>query len=149
MDMVSNRAFAEALMDRNLEVRLPIAGRALEEVGDYVDLVVTADDPGMTDRTLVSPALYRSLIKPQQKRAFEFLKALTSAKLYLYSDGAIYPFKSDLIEMGVDALNPIQVSVEGMGDTKKLKAECGDKLTFWGGIDTRHAVPFGTGQTTP
>jgi uroporphyrinogen decarboxylase len=145
MDLVENVAFAEALMDRFLEIRLVIAGRALQEVGDNIDIVmVTSDDLGMTDRPLISPALYRSLIKPRQKRTFDFFRARTAAKLYCHTDGAIYPLLPDLIEIGVDVLNPIEVSAVGIGDTKKLKKEFGEKLTFWGAIDTRRVLPFGT-----
>lgn len=145
MDLVANLEFAEALMDRFLAIRLAIAERALQEVGENVDIVmVTSDDLGGTDRTLISPALYRSLIKPRQKRTFDFFKARTSAKLYYHTDGAVYPLIPDLIEIGVDALNPIQVSAAGMGDTKKLKREFGEKLTFWGAIDTHRVLPYGT-----
>ncbi len=145
MDLAANVEFAEALMDRYLDIRLAIAKRALEEVGDNIDIVmVTSDDLGMIDRPLVSPALYRRLIKPRQKRTFDFFRAHTDAKLFHHSDGAIYPLIPDLIDLGVDILNPIQVSAEGMGDTKKLKADFGDKLTFWGAIDTHHVLPYGT-----
>ena len=145
MDLVANLEFAEALMDRFLAIRLAIAERALQEVGENVDIVmVTSDDLGGNDRTLISPALYRSLIKPRQKRTFDFFKARTGAKLYYHTDGAVYPLIPDLIEIGVEALNPIQVSAAGMGDTKKLKREFGEKLTFWGGIDTHRVLPYGT-----
>jgi len=145
MDLVENVPFAEALMDRFLEIRLAIAGRALQEAADNIDIVmVTSDDLGMTDRPLVSPTLYRSLIKPRQQRTFDFFRARTGAKLYCHSDGAIYPLIPDLIEIGVDALNPIEVSAVGMGDTRKLKEEFGEQLTFWGAIDTRRVLPFGT-----
>jgi uroporphyrinogen decarboxylase len=144
-DLVENVAFAETLMDRFLEIRLLIAGRALQEVEDNIDIVmVTSDDLGMIDRPLVSPALYRSLIKPRQRRTFDFFRARTGAKLYCHTDGAIYPLIPDLIEIGVDALNPIEVSAAGMGDTTKLKKEFGDRLAFWGAIDTRRILPFGT-----
>ena len=145
MDLVANVEFAETLMDRYLAIRLAIAERALQEVEDNVDIVmVTSDDLGMIDRPLVSPALYRSLIKPRQKRTFDFFRARTSAKLYCHTDGAVYPLLPDLIEIGVEVLNPIEVSAAGMGDTKKLKKEFGDKLTFWGAIDTRRVLPYGT-----
>lgn len=146
-DLVENVAFAVALMDRFLEIRLTIAGRALQEAEDNIDIVmVTSDDLGMIDRPLVSPALYRSLIKPRQKRTFDFFRSRTGAKLYCHTDGAVYPLIPDLIEIGVDALNPIEVSAVGMGDTKKLKKEFGEKLTFWGAIDTRRVLPFGTSE---
>lgn len=145
MDLVANVEFAEALMDRFLNFRLAVAERALQEVGENVDIVmVTSDDLGGTDRTLISPALYRSLIKPRQKRTFDFFKARTRAKLYYHTDGAVYPLIPDFIELGVDALNPVQVSAAGMGDTKKLKKEFGDRLTFWGAIDTHRTLPYGT-----
>ena len=145
IDLVENVKFAEALMDRFLEIRLVIAERALQQVGDNIDIVmVTSDDLGMTDRPLVSPALYRSLIKPRQQRTFDFFRARTGAKLYCHTDGAVYPLIPDLIEIGVEVLNPIEVSAAGMGDTKKMKREFGGKLTFWGAIDTRRILPFGT-----
>lgn len=145
MDLVANVEFAEALMDRYLEGRLRIAELALEQIGEYIDVaVVNSDDFGMTDRTIVSPSVFRSLIKPRLKRTYDFFRARTHAKLYQHCDGAIYPFIGDLVEVGVDCLNPIQVSAAGMDDTRKMKAEFGDKLTFWGGIDTHHVLPKGT-----
>lgn len=145
MDLAGNTEFAEALMDRYLDIRLAIAGRALEEIGEYVDIIMaTSDDLGMIDRPLLSPPMYRRLIKPRQKRTFDFFRERSNAKLFYHNDGAIYPFIPDFIEMGVDALNPIQLNAAGMGDTKKLKAEFGDKLTFWGAIDTHHVLPHGT-----
>lgn len=145
VDLVANQPFAEALMDRNLEIRLAIAERALEEAGEYADVVVaSSDDLGMIDRTLISPAMYRSLVKPRQKRSFDLIKAHTDARLLYHCDGAIYPLIEDLIEIGVEALNPIQVSAAGMGDTRRLKRDFGGRLSFWGGIDTQRVLPFGT-----
>ena len=145
MDLVDNLEFAEAMMDRYLDFRLAVAERALAAVGENADIVMaTSDDLGGTDRPLVSPALYRSLVKPRQKRTFDFLKARTGAKLFYHTDGAIYPLLSDFVELGVDALNPVQVSAAGMGDTQKLKREFGGALTFWGAIDTHHVLPHGT-----
>lgn len=145
VDLVDNVAFAEALMDRFLEIRLAIAARALQEVGEDVDIVmVTSDDLGGTDRPLISPALYRTLIKPRQQRTFDFFRARTGAKLYYHTDGAIYPLLPDFVELGVDILNPVQVSAAGMGDTRKLKREFGDRLSFWGAIDTHRVLPDGT-----
>jgi len=145
MDLAANPEFAVALMDRYLDIRLRMAERALEEVGQNVDVImVSSDDLGMIDRTLVSPEMYRNLIKPGQKRTFDFFRDRTPAKRFYHCDGAIYPLMKDFIEIGVEALNPIQVSAVGMGDTKKLKKEFGRSLTFWGAIDTHHVLPFGT-----
>jgi uroporphyrinogen decarboxylase len=144
-DLVADVPFAEALMDRYLEIRLAITERALEEAEDNVDVVmVTSDDLGMTERTLISPALYRALIKPRQRRTFDRMRARTDAKLYYHTDGAIYPLLPDLVEIGVQVLNPVEVRAAGMGDTAGLKREFGDTLTFWGAIDTHHVLPQGT-----
>ncbi|HEX9017005.1 MAG TPA: uroporphyrinogen decarboxylase family protein [Chloroflexota bacterium] len=145
MDLVANVEFAEALMDTYLDTRLRMAEIALEQIGEYLDVVVvSSDDLGMIDRTIVSPRVYRSLVKPRMKRTFDFFRERTNAKLYLHCDGAIYPFLPDIVEVGVDCLNPIQVSAAGMNDTAKMKAEFGDKLTFVGGIDTQYVLPSGS-----
>ncbi len=144
-DLLTEVEFAEAIMDRYLDLRLAMAERALQEVGDDVDIImVTSDDLGMTDRTLISPALYRSLIKPRQKRTFDFFKARSHAKRFYHTDGAIYPLLADFVEIGVEVLNPVEVRAAGMGDTEKLKREFGDALAFWGAIDTHHVLPNGS-----
>ena len=145
MDLAANPTFASALMERYLDIRLRMAERALEKVDDNIDIVVvSSDDLGMIDRTIVSPQMYRELIKPLQRRTFEFFKNRTPAKRFYHCDGAVYPLIEDFIEIGVEALNPIQVSAAGMGDTKRLKAEFGDRLAFWGAIDTRDVLPHGS-----
>ncbi|MFA5028688.1 MAG: uroporphyrinogen decarboxylase family protein [Candidatus Methylomirabilota bacterium] len=144
-DLLAEPEFAEALMDRYLDIRLTMAERALQEVGDDVDIVMaTSDDLGMTDRTLISPALYRALVKPRQKRTFDFFRARTAAKRYFHTDGAVYPLLADFVEIGVEVLNPIEVRAAGMGDTAKLKREFGGALAFWGAIDTHRVLPAGT-----
>ena len=145
IDLLANVGFAEALMDRYLDIRLAIADRALREVEGLIDVAfVTSDDVGMIDRTIVSPDLYRRLIKPRQLRTFEFFRARTPAKRFYHTDGAVYPLLGDFAEIGVEVLNPIQVSAAGMGDTAKLKAEYGDRLAFWGAIDTHRVLPYGS-----
>ena len=144
-DLVADVPFAEALMDRYLEIRLAMAERALEEVGDNVDVVmVTSDDLGMTEGPLISPALYRTLIKPRQQRTFDAIRARTDAFLYYHTDGAVYSLLPDLVEIGVQVLNPVEVRAVGMEDTAKLKREFGEALTFWGAIDTHHVLPQGS-----
>jgi len=145
MDLAGNPKFAFALMERYLDVRLRMAELALEQVGENIDIVmVSSDDVGMIDRTIVSPAMYRELIKPLQKKTFDFFKARTPAKRYYHCDGAVYSLMEDFLEIGVEALNPIQVSAAGMGDTKKMKEDFGDRLAFWGAIDTHHVLPHGS-----
>ena len=145
MDLAGNPDFASALMERYLDIRLRMAERALEEVGDHLDVVfATSDDLGMADRTIVSPDTYRRLIKPLQQKTFDFFKERTPVTRFYHCDGAVSELIEDFIEIGVQVLNPIQVSATGMGDTKKLKDEFGDRLAFWGAIDTYEVLPFGT-----
>jgi len=145
VDMVGNPEFACALMERYLDIRLRMAELALEQVGEDIDIVfATSDDLGMTDRLIVSPEMYRRLIKPLQKKTFDFFRDRTPAKRFFHCDGALYPLIEDFIEIGAEVLNPIQVSAVGMGDTVKLKREFGDRLAFWGAIDTSRVLPLGT-----
>jgi len=92
------------------------------------------------------PAL-RKLIKPRLDHVFSFLRSRCNAKIWFHTDGAVVPIIPDLIDLGIDILNPIQVTAKGMDDTRRLKEEFGDDLTFWGGIDTQRLLPFGTPDT--
>ena len=92
---------------------------------------------------MLSPEVYREMIWPYQKRLFGFIKSKTEAFILFHSCGSVCRFIPDLIEAGVDALNPVQVSAAGM-DTKRLKREFGSSITFWGGgCDTQHVLRNG------
>ncbi len=91
----------------------------------------------------MSPELYREMVKPYQAELFAFVKERTPAKLYYHSCGSVVQLIDDLIEIGVDALNPIQVTARGM-DTAELKRRFGDRIAFWGAIDSQKVLPFGT-----
>lgn len=106
-------------------------------------MIKVADDLGAQNGPLISPEIYRKLIKPRHQQLISFIKKNSKAKVLFHTDGGIYPFVEDLIEMGVDILNPIQVSAKGM-DAKGLKKEFGDSLSFWGGIDTQKILPYGS-----
>lgn len=145
MDLAANPGYAEALMDRFLDIQLRIAERALQEIGEYIDVaMVTTDDLGMIDRPLVSPEMYRDLVKPRQRRTFDLFRKYTDAKLFYHCDGAIRDLLPDFIEIGAEVINPIQLNATGMGDTRSLKQEFGDRLSFWGAVDTQHALPLGS-----
>jgi len=144
MDLVSNKEFVNALLDRILNYWKSLANITLQIVGKYIQVVKLADDLGMQRGPIISPKLYRKLIKPRQRELYTFIKKRTKAKILLHSCGSVYNLIPDFIEIGVDALNPIQVSAKDM-DTKRLKREFGNKLTFWGGgCDTQHILPQGT-----
>ena len=147
-DMAENVALAEALMDIICEIKMQYWARAMEAVGPNVLMVSEADDLASQDRLLCSPAMYRKFIKPRHTRLFAFIKqrAQVPVKIFYHSCGAVAPLIPDLIESGVDILNPVQVSAAGM-DSKELKRRFGKDLTFYGGgVDTQHVLPHGTPQ---
>lgn len=143
LDCALHPDLSELLYDSILEINIASARMILKEVGDLVDVVVTADDIGDQRGTIVSPAMYRRLIKPRHARYFDEIHRLTSARILFHTCGSVVDVLEDLIEIGVDALNPVQVSARGM-DTRALKAKAGKKLAFWGGIDTHDVLPRGT-----
>lgn len=143
-NLLLRREMMEHWLDLKLAHDCAILERFLAIVGPYVEAVQTSDDFGAQDSLLVRPALYRELFKPRQAKWIEFVKARTRAKVFLHCDGAVAPIVPDFVEIGVDALNPLQASARGM-DPGRLKREFGSRLTFWGaGIDTQTTLPFGS-----
>jgi len=144
VDLLRNQTFAQALLDRLAEANVRRFARYAETVGRYVDVIHFEDDLGMQDRPLLRPALYRKMVKPYHARLFGFARAHCEAVLLFHSDGAVAPLIPDFIEMGIDALNPVQVSAAGM-DPLVLKREFGRDLAFWGAAcDSQDTLPFGT-----
>ena len=144
MDLAADPARARRLMERILEVKLTYWSRSLPQLDGLVDIVGEADDLGGQDRTLFSPATYRALVKPLHRELFAFLHARTDAKVFFHTCGAVRELIPDLIEIGVDVLNPVQVSAAGM-ETAALKREFGRDLVFWGGgVDTQRVLGGGT-----
>jgi uroporphyrinogen decarboxylase len=142
--LLTNRPLAEALLDHLAEANVRRFERFARTVGRYVQVIHFEDDLGMQDRPLLRPELYRQTVKPYHARLFRYAKANCDAYLLLHTDGAVAPFIPDFIEMGVDALNPVQVSAAGM-DPRALKRAFGNDITFWGGgCDSQTILPFGT-----
>jgi uroporphyrinogen decarboxylase len=143
VDLIANPKLATAIMDKMLEFYIGFWEEMLPIVGPYVQVIKVGDDLGMQNGPLISPDLYRSLIKPRERELISFIKKRTDAKIYFHSCGSVYEFIPDLIEIGVDVLNPIQVSAKDMV-TKRLKQEFGERLSFWGAVDTQQVLPFGS-----
>lgn len=142
-DLLTGSGFADALLERGTDMACAFARTVLTEVGDLVDGVSFADDLGIQTQPMMSPALYRSGIKPYHKRLVETIHRHTGARVILHSCGAIRPLLGDLIDCGVDVINPVQVNATGM-DPAGLKRDFGDDLSFWGGIDTQRVMPNGS-----
>ncbi len=137
MDLAADPALARSLMERVLEVKLAWWGAVLPELGDAVDVVGEADDLGGQATPLFSPRTYRALVKPLHAELVAFIRERTRAKILFHSCGAIRELLPDLVEIGVDVLNPVQVSAAGM-ETAALKQDFGRDLVFWGGgVDTQ------------
>ena len=144
VDLIANPRFAEALMDRLLEGHVEALEHYCSTVGTYVDVILVEDDLGMQDRPLLSPTTYRRMVKPYHQKLWNLVKSKTGAFLLLHSCGAVSELIPDFIEMGIDALNPVQVSASGM-DSKRLKQEFGRDIAFWGGgVDTQGVLAFGS-----
>jgi len=118
--------------------------RFVEAVEDRVQILQFCDDFGTQQSLFLSIDMYRNLIMPHYQRGLEWIHTQTDMKVFLHSDGAIFPLIPSLIETGVDILNPVQTSAVGM-DPVELKRQFGDRLTFWGGsLDCQKTLPYGT-----
>jgi len=146
MAMLSDRPAAERLLDGITDFLVEEARRYLAEVGHLIDVYQYGDDVATQLDWMIGPELYQALIKPRQRRLFDAIHAATDAKLMYHGCGAVFELIPHLIDIGVDVLNPVQVSARGMGSAR-LKAAYGKDIVFWGGgLDTQRVLPFGTPQ---
>ncbi len=140
MDLVCAEDVVEALMSCLLEGYLARINRLAPKLKGMADIVLFNDDLGTQQGPMISPGSYRKLIKPYQSQLFKAAKTAFGAPLLFHSCGAVREFIPDLIECGVDALNPVQISARGM-DAGELKRDFGSEITFWGGgVDTQHVL---------
>ncbi|MBS3770004.1 MAG: hypothetical protein KGY69_07095 [Bacteroidales bacterium] len=142
MDMLTNEAFCSTLLDHVLEFWKGFVTEFMKAVGDSIDVVMIGDDIAGQNGALFSPDFYRRIVKPRQKELVQHIKSLTPAKVWYHTCGSCVEYIPDLIEIGVDILNPVQTSANNM-DPKALKEKYGDQIVFWGGgIDSQHILPF-------
>jgi uroporphyrinogen decarboxylase len=144
MDMALNQDFFQALLRKITDLMVEATDKFLDEVGDTIDVYLMGDDLGSQNAPLCSPQMYRDLVKNSHAELIAKVREKSKAKIFFHSCGNVYPLIGDLIDVGVDILNPVQVSAKDMGDTARLKREFGDKITFCGGIDTQTVLPKGT-----
>lgn len=144
MDMIDQPRYVAKLLEHTLQYWLDFMDTFLAEIGDYLDVICVGDDIGMQSGPLFSPKIYRTLVHPHQRTLYRHIKNRTKAKLWYHSCGSIVEFIPDLIESGVDILNPVQISAKGMAP-ETLKEQYGKDLVFWGGgIDTQRLFSTGT-----
>jgi len=141
-DLLLDPDFIRRAIERSLAVQKRMIHSFLTAVGDKVQVVAVNGDLGGQNAPLISPDLYRTFLKPYEGEVLEFVRAHTPVTIFRHTCGSIRTLIPDLIDIGVQVLNPIQVSAHDM-DTGQLKEEFGDRLCFWGGIDN-HVLGRGT-----
>jgi uroporphyrinogen decarboxylase len=144
LNMARDPDFARALLEKNAVYCKQLMGHFLEELGENVDIIKIGDDLGTQKSLMISPQMYREILKPVHADFIAFIKARTRAKIFFHSDGDVAPLIEDFIEIGVDILNPIQTSAGSMSDLPLLKKRFGNNIVFCGGIDTHRLLPYGS-----
>jgi uroporphyrinogen decarboxylase len=136
---------AHAFLDKLMEIHLRNLERFLRTVGPSIDIIMFGDDLGMQSGPQVSPAMYREYFKPRERTMWQMVKRKAPhLKIQLHCCGGVRELLPDLIDAGLDAINPVQITCRGM-DPDGLKRDFGSMLTFWGGgCDTRHVLISGS-----
>ncbi len=135
---------AHDFLDHLVTLHLKNLETYLRNVGQYIDVIVFGDDLGMQTGPQISPAMYREFFKPRHAKLWQRAKELADVKVMLHCCGGVQELLGDLIEAGLDAINPVQITCRGM-DAAGLKRDFGRQLTFWGGgCDTREILVRGT-----
>ncbi len=131
-------------LDRLLEMKMRHYDQVFAGYGDALDIVCESDDLGIQTGTFISPGMFRDVFKPYWRRLFAHIRANSGAKILLHSCGSCEAVIGDLIDVGLDILNPVQISAADMEPTS-LKRKYGRDLVFWGGgVDTQKILPLGT-----
>jgi uroporphyrinogen decarboxylase len=144
MDMAGDPEFVHTMLDRLTETHISNLERYLEAAGDYIQIIQMGDDMGTQAAPQISLDMYREFIKPRHTTIYQYVREHSDVAVFLHSCGSIYELIPDLIEAGVQILNPVQTSATGM-EPQRLKDEFGDRLVFWGGgCDTQTVLPTAT-----
>jgi uroporphyrinogen decarboxylase len=142
--LAENPDGAHAFLDRIVEAHMKNLEHFLGMVGQDIDIIVFGDDLGMQRGPQISPAMYREFFKPRHKLMWARAKQIAHVKVMLHCCGGVRELLPDLIDAGLDAINPVQISCEGM-DVGDLKREFGSEMVFWGGgCDTQSILPQGS-----
>jgi len=144
--LAANPSLVHYYFERLTDNYLRQLKKFLPAIEGLVDIVAVGDDLGGQGGPLISPEMYRRLIKPYQAHVCEYIRNHSSAHLFLHSCGSVAALIGDFIEIGIQILNPVQTSARDM-DPAELKRRWGKDLVFWGGgCDTQHVLPYGTAE---
>jgi uroporphyrinogen decarboxylase len=141
-NLAINPDFAQALLQKTAALCKTLMGRFLEAAGEYLDIIKIGDDLGTQNSLLISPRMYRQILKPVHADYIAFIKERTSAKVFFHTDGDVFGLLDDFVEIGVDILNPLQTAAGRMADLGGLKQRYGKRLVFCGAIDTQRLLPY-------
>ena len=142
MDTIENPEFCEALLDQTLKFWIDFHTGFMKAVGDIADVVMIGDDLAGQHGPLFRADFYRNIVKPRQKKLVQHIKSLTDTKIWYHTCGGCASLIPELLDNGVDIINPVQVSAAGM-DAQDLKDRFGKDVVFWGGgCDSQHILPF-------
>lgn len=144
MNLAMYPEFAESVLKKNTELCKQHMVNFLDAIGENIDIIKIGDDLGSQDRLMISPKMYRQMLKPLHADLIRTIKEKTKAKVFFHTDGDVFDLIGDFIEIGVDILNPIQTSAGKMSDLEGLKKRYGENLVFCGAIDTQHILPHGS-----
>lgn len=144
MNLALEPEFAEALLRKIADRCKVLMGHFLDGLGPDVDMIKIGDDLGTEQSLLMSPAMYRRILKPIHADYIAFIKSRTTAKVFFHTDGDVFDLLDDLVEIGVDILNPVQSGSGKLGNLAEVKRRYGSSLAFCGAIDTQHVLPNGT-----
>ncbi len=136
--------FAETLLWKIAGLCKTLMGHFLAEAGADIDIIKIGDDLGTQEQLMISPRMYRRILKPIHADYIAFIKARTKAKVFFHTDGDVFDLIDDFVEIGVDILNPIQTAAGKMANLAELKRRYGKNLVFCGAIDTQRILPYGT-----
>jgi len=144
LDFAIHPDWVEGLMDALLEIQSEFWEAILDETQGLLDIALLTEDFGTQSRLMISPKQFRSIVKPRVAELIRTIKRRSpNTRILLHSDGAIVPIIGDLIEIGVDVLNPLQPGAAGM-DPRKVKREFGRELSFHGAIDIQRVLVSGS-----
>lgn len=141
-DLRLRKPLANAVLDHIMDVVLYNTKKLIDYIGEYITVIDYADDLGTEEGPQISVQLLKEMYKHRYEELFSYIKRHSKLFIFLHSDGAIFPLIKEFIDVGLDIINPIQLSAKGM-DPEKLKKEYGEQITFWGGgADVQRVLPF-------
>jgi len=144
MNLAMEPDFTQELLNKNSQLCMRLMDHFLDECGDLIDMIKIGDDLGTQEKLMISPRMYRRMLKPLHAAMISMIKQKTSAKIFFHTDGDVFDLIEDFIEIGVDVLNPIQTSAGKMSDLSELKNRYGKNIVFCGAIDTQEILPHGS-----